>query len=263
MLAQKPPSSRKSSAFKHLIRMIEEDVLICRSIGEIGVSLITDIARKKIDGEPVNILTHCNAGWLAAVDWGTALSPIYLAHKLGCNIHVWVSETRPRNQGSSLTSWELSSKGVSHTIIVDNAAGHLMKNGMIDMCIVGADRVTNSGDVCNKIGTYMKALSAFDNNIPFYVATPFSSIDWSISDGFSEISIEKRSDDEVLKITGLSDDGKILHVNLAPKLSHAVNYGFDITPAKLVCGLITQFGIFEASRSGLNKCLRAGKEIDQ
>ncbi|MDZ4846559.1 MAG: S-methyl-5-thioribose-1-phosphate isomerase [Chitinophagales bacterium] len=231
-------------------RMAEEDIKMCKQIGKHGLPLIESLSKKKNEGEPVNILTHCNAGWLATVDYGTATSPIYLAHDAGIPVHVWVDETRPRNQGSSLTAYELGKHGIPHTIIVDNAGGHLMQRGMVDMCIVGTDRTTANGDVCNKIGTYLKALAAFDNKIPFYVALPSSSIDWEIKDA-AEIPIEERSEHEVKHIQGF-DGRKIVSVQIAPSLSKAANYGFDITPARLVTGLITERGICKPDRKELS-----------
>ena len=207
-------------------------------------------AAKKKKGEPVNILTHCNAGWIACVDWGTATSPIYQAHDAGLNVHVWVDETRPRNQGASLTAFELGAHGVPHTIIVDNAGGHLMQRGLVDLCIVGTDRVTANGDVANKIGTYLKALAAKDNGVPFYVALPHSTIDWTLDDGMT-IPIEQRSADEVLKMTGRLPDGSVATVDIAAPGSSARNDGFDVTPARLVTGLITERGVCPATTAGL------------
>ena len=230
-------------------KIADEDAGFCKSIGVIGVKLIENISKQK-NGETVNILTHCNAGWLAFTDFGTATAPIYEAVKMGIKVHVWVDETRPRNQGASLTAWELLNNNVPHTIIADNTGGHLMQNNMVDMVITGADRVTRTGDVANKIGTYLKALAAGDNRIPFYVAFPSSTIDWEISDGQAEIKIEERSEDEVKYIQGLAD-GKITKVLLTPEESPAANYGFDVTPARLVSGLITDRGICDASEYGI------------
>jgi methylthioribose-1-phosphate isomerase len=199
----------------------------------------------------VDVLTHCNAGWLCAVDWGTALAPIYKAHRKGVPIHVWVDETRPRNQGASLTAWELAREGVPHTVIADNVGGHLMQHGEVDLCIVGTDRTTRTGDVCNKIGTYLKALAAHDNGVPFYVSLPSSTIDWRIRDGVSEIPIEERSPDEVTHISGLADDGQVRAVRLTPEGSTAANFGFDVTPARLVTALVTERGVCPASEAGL------------
>lgn len=228
----------------------DEDVEICRNIGLNGLALIEDIATKK-DGAPVNILTHCNAGWLATVDWGTATSPMYHAHEKNIPIHVWVDETRPRNQGASLTAWELGEHGISHTVIVDNAGGHLMQRGDVDMVIVGTDRTARNGDVANKIGTYLKALAAHDNNVPFYVALPSPTIDWNINDGCRDIPIEERDGREVTHIYGKPDEGIAREVRLTPAASGAANPAFDVTPARLVTGLITERGICEASEEGL------------
>lgn len=227
----------------------DEDVEQCRRIGESGLTLIEQIAGRK-PGAPVNILTHCNAGWLACVDYGTATAPIYLAHDSGIPVHVWVDETRPRNQGARLTAWELAEHGVPHTVIVDNAGGHLMQHGRVDMVIVGSDRTTRTGDVCNKIGTYLKALAAFDNSIPFYVALPSSTIDWSKRDGIAEIPIEERAADEVRFVSGESQ-GSEQDVLILPPSSPACNYAFDVTPARLVTGLITERGICTADEQGL------------
>ena len=235
-----------------------EDAGFCQSIGLVGFKVIEKINQTK-NGEPVNILTHCNAGWLAFTDYGTATSPMYEAFDRGVNIHVWVDETRPRNQGASLTAWELLNHGVPHTIITDNAGGHLMQNGKVDMVITGADRVTRKGDVANKIGTYLKALAALDNNVPFYVAVPSSTIDWQISDGIKEISIEERSEEEVKYISGM--EGNILRrVLISPEQSPAANYGFDVTPSRLITGLITERGICEASEKGIIRLFPEKKE---
>ncbi|MEO0731014.1 MAG: S-methyl-5-thioribose-1-phosphate isomerase, partial [Pseudomonadota bacterium] len=222
----------------------------CRLIGVHGLELIRSIAAGKSHGEPVNILTHCNAGWIATVDWGTATSPIYQAHDAGIAVHVWVDETRPRNQGAALTAYELGAHGVPHTIVVDNAGGHLMQRGQVDLCIVGTDRVTANGDVANKIGTYLKALSAHDNGVPFYVALPHTTIDWRLNSGF-EIEIEERSPDEVLKMSGRLPTGDVATVDIAAPGSPAANPAFDVTPARLVTGLITERGICDASADGL------------
>jgi methylthioribose-1-phosphate isomerase len=228
----------------------EEDVEICRSIGVAGLAVIEEIADRK-NGAPVNILTHCNAGWLATVDWGTATSPIYHAHEKGIAIHIWVDETRPRNQGASLTAWELGEHGIPHTVIVDNAGGHLMQRGDVDMVIVGTDRTARNGDVANKIGTYLKALAAFDNDVPFYVALPSPTIDWEILDGCRDIPIEERSGHEVTHIFGKPEGGAPCDVRLTPEASKAANPAFDVTPARLVTGLITERGICAASEAGL------------
>lgn len=229
--------------------LAEESVTSCRNIGEHGLEIIKQISDRN-GGKPVNVLTHCNAGWVACIDYGTATSPIYLAHDAGIPVHVWVDETRPRNQGANLTAFELSEHGVPHTVITDNTGGHLMQHGMVDMVIVGTDRTTRSGDVANKIGTYLKALAAKDNNVPFYVAVPSSSIDWHVSDGLTEIPIEQRNPDEVKYVHGW-DGEKHTKVLITPKSSPAANYGFDVTPARLVTGLITDRGICEANEKGL------------
>lgn len=244
-----PPARRVEAAYEAAARMADTDVDTCRRIGLNGVSRIADAAARK-NGSPVQILTHCNAGWLACVDWGTATAPIYMAHDQGIRLHVWVDETRPRNQGAALTAYELGQHGVPHTIIADNAGGHLMQRGLVDLCIVGTDRVTANGDVINKIGTYLKALAAHDNSVPFYVALPHSTIDWSTPDGPS-VEIEERSADEVLKMTGRLPDGAIATVDIAAPGSPAANPAFDVTPARLVSGLITERGIAPASREGL------------
>lgn len=235
-------------AFETANQMAGEDILTCEKIGEFGFKLIEEISRRK--KEAVNILTHCNAGWLACVDWGTATAPIYKAFKKKIPIHVWVSETRPRNQGASLTAWELLGEGVPHTVIADNTAGHLLQHGMVDLVIVGTDRTTSTGDVANKIGTYLKALAAKDNQIPFYVAAPSSSIDWSLTDGLNDIPIEERSQDEVKYISGWQD-GKPKTVLLTPEKSSAKNVAFDVTPARLVSGIITERGICKANRDSI------------
>lgn len=227
----------------------QESIDQCRQIGLNGLELIRNLSIKKRGGT-VNILTHCNAGWLATVDYGTALAPVYLAFENGISLHIWVDETRPRNQGAGLTAWELLNHGIPHTLVADNTGGHLMQHGLVDLVIVGTDRTTRRGDVANKIGTYLKALSAGDNRVPFYVAAPTSSIDFSITDGLAEIPIEQRNEDEVKYISGLSG-GKITKVLIAPEKSHAANYGFDVTPARLITGLITERGICEASEKGL------------
>ena len=229
----------------------EEDSEQCRMIGQHGLKLIEQIAQKR-PGKPVNVLTHCNAGWLAFVDYGSATSPIYAAHDKGFPVHVWVAETRPRNQGSKLTAWELSEHGVRHTVIADSAAGHLMQRGEVDLVIVGTDRTTYTGDVANKIGTYLKALAARDNNVPFYVALPSSSLDWSMRDGLKEIPIEERSAEEVRCVDGWLE-GQQVEVRVTPEGSAAANYGFDVTPARLVAGLITERGVCEAN----DKSIRA------
>ena len=245
-----PREKRVEAAYKRAAELADEDVETCRLIGVNGLALIKDIAAKKKPGEPVNVLTHCNAGWLACVDWGTATSPIYQAHDAGIPVHVWVDETRPRNQGASLTAYELGSHGVPHTIVVDNAGGHLMQSGKVDICIVGTDRVTANGDVANKIGTYLKALAAKDNGVPFYVALPHSTVDWALEDGRS-IPIEERAGDEVLKMPGRLPDGSVVTVEIAAPGSPAGNPAFDVTPARLVTGFITERGVAPATREGL------------
>jgi methylthioribose-1-phosphate isomerase len=227
----------------------DEDAEFCRRIGEHGMPLIREISARK-NGEPVNILTHCNAGWLAFVDYGSATAPIYAAHDAGIPVHVWVDETRPRNQGAALTAWELNQHGVPHTLIVDNAGGHLMQHGAVDMVIVGTDRTTCTGDVANKIGTYLKALAAQDNGVPFYVALPSSTFDWDITDGIREIPIEQRDPAEVLTLTGLCGE-KPTTIRIAPEGTPAANFAFDVTPARLVTGLITERGICQASEAGI------------
>ncbi|HKM71505.1 MAG TPA: S-methyl-5-thioribose-1-phosphate isomerase [Stellaceae bacterium] len=247
-----PEDRRPAAALARADEIAEADVAINRAIGDHGVNLIAEAWRRKDGVGRVDVLTHCNAGWLAAVDWGTALAPIYRAHEDGIPIHVWVDETRPRNQGAGLTAWELGEHGVAHTVIVDNAAGHVMREGLVDLCIVGTDRTTAGGDVANKIGTYTKALAARDNNIPFYVALPSPTIDWEIECG-ATIPIERRDSREVTHVEGWTDDGRRIAVRLTPNNSPAVNYGFDVTPARLVTGLITERGVCPASRAGLLK----------
>ncbi len=246
-----PRSARVDAAYTRAREIAEEDVAINRDIGRHGLKLIEAIAATKKPGESVNVLTHCNAGWLATVDWGTATSPIYQAHDGGVAIHVWVDETRPRNQGASLTAWELGHHGVRHTVIPDNTGGHLMQHRMVDLIIVGTDRVTANGDVCNKIGTYLKALAAHDNGVPFYVALPSPTIDFGIDDGIRQIPIEQRSADEVTSMTGRTADGRIETVRVVPLGSPTANYGFDVTPARLVTGLITERGVLEPARAAL------------
>ena len=250
VLAPLPIAGRVAAAYAKAAAICEDDVETCRMIGVHGLKLIEAIAARKPAGEPVNILTHCNAGWLACVDWGTATSPIYQAHDKGVKLHVWVDETRPRNQGAFLTAYEFGAHGVPHTVIVDNAGGHLMQHGKVDMCIVGTDRVTANGDVANKIGTYLKALAAKDNSVPFYVALPHSTIDWSMDDG-RKIEIEERSGDEVLKMSGRSPDGTVKTFEIAAPGSPAANPAFDVTPARLVTGLITERGVCAATKQGL------------
>jgi len=241
---------RAAAAWACAAKICDDDVEICRQIGEHGLSELRAIAKRKDEGR-LNILTHCNAGWLATVDWGTALAPIYMAHDSGMDVHVWVDETRPRNQGAALTAYELGAHGVSHTLIADNAGGHLMQHGMVDLCLVGTDRTTASGDVANKIGTYLKALAARDNGVPFYVALPSTTIDWNIRDGLGEIPIEQRSPEELTRVPGRADDGELTSVEIAPPGCSAGNWAFDVTPARLVTGLITERGLCDASDDGL------------
>ena len=231
----------------------EEDIKFCENIGLNGLKIIEDIYNKK--KSTVNILTHCNAGWLATINWGTATSPIYHAHKKGIPVHVWADETRPRNQGANLTSYELNEEGIKNTIIADNTGGILMQRGQVDMCIVGTDRTLSNGDVCNKVGTYLKALAAKDNDVPFYVALPSSTIDWNIKYP-KDIPIEERSSDELSKIDGIDEDGKIKKVQIYPNKSKALNLAFDVTPAKYITGLITEKGICEATEEGLNNLFK-------
>jgi methylthioribose-1-phosphate isomerase len=247
----RPRAERTAAAYRRAAEICEQDVAINTAIARNGLPLIEAVAAKKKPGERVNVLTHCNAGWLAAVDVGTATAPIYLAHDNGIAVHVFADETRPRNQGASLTAWELGQHGVPHTLIADNTGGHLMQHGLVDLVIVGTDRVTADGDVCNKIGTYLKALAAHDNGVPFYVALPSPTIDFTVADGVAEIPIEQRSPDEVATMTGRTADGRIETVRIAPDGSPAVNYGFDVTPARLVKGLITERGVIAASRAAL------------
>ena len=248
-VSKRPESERAAAANDCAARMAEDDVETCRKIGLNGLEIVRAIAARK-PGGAVNILTHCNAGWLACVDWGTATSPIYQAHDAGIPLHVFIDETRPRNQGASLTAFELGQQGVPHTLIVDNAGGHYMQQGDIDLVIVGTDRVAANGDVANKIGTYLKALAAHDNRVPFYVALPGSTIDWACASG-RDIPIEERGADEVLYLSGRAENGKVTSVRIAPDTTPARNPGFDVTPARLVTGLITERGIAPASREGL------------
>ncbi len=247
-LMPRAPSARVDAARAHAVAIADADVEISRGIGRAGLPLIEAAASRR--GEPVNILTHCNAGWLATVDLGTATAPIYMAHDAGISLHVWVDETRPRNQGAALTAFELGAHGVPYTVIVDNAGGHLMQKGMVDLCIVGTDRTARSGDVANKIGTYLKALAAKDNGVPFYVALPSTSIDWSIRDG-RDIPIEERAPSEVARLAGRLPSGELAEVDLLPPGARAANPAFDVTPARLVTGLITERGLVSASDEGL------------
>ena len=250
LLAPLAPDARADAAYARAAEICDEDVAINRGIGGHGLDLIR-AAQDRNNGATVNILTHCNAGWLATVDWGTATAPIYLAHEAGIPVHVWVDETRPRNQGASLTAWELGHHGVPHTVIADNTGGHLMQHGMVDLCFTGTDRTTATGDVCNKIGTYLKALAAHDNDVPFYVRLPSPTIDWTLDDGVAQIPIEQRDGAEVSEMTGRTADGWIETVTITPDGSPVANYAFDVTPARLVSGLVTERGIANASHEGL------------
>ena len=245
------PETRAAAAYELAQAICDEDVEINRRIGGHGLGVIEKLRARRSDMGPFHILTHCNAGWLATVDWGTALSPIYRAHDAGIPVHVWVDETRPRNQGASLTAWELASHGVPHDVIVDNAGGHLMQHGLVDLCIVGTDRTAASGDVCNKVGTYLKALAAADNGVPFYVALPGPTVDWTVNDGIAEIPIEERDPAEVTRVGGLLDSGEPGEVKITPDGVTARNFAFDVTPARLVTGLITERGVCAASAGGL------------
>jgi methylthioribose-1-phosphate isomerase len=246
----RPRAERAAVALQRANEIAEEDIAINQAIGRHGLVLIKEIAARK-KGERVNVLTHCNAGWLATVDWGTATAPIYMAHDKGLPVHVFADETRPRNQGASLTAWELGQHGVPHTVIPDNTGGHLMQHNLVDLVIVGTDRVTAQGDVCNKIGTYLKALAAFDNEVPFYVALPSPTLDFSVRDGVAEIPIEQRGPEEVATMTGKTADGCIETVQIVPDGSDVANYAFDVTPARLITGLITERGVLQASREAL------------
>lgn len=250
-LRNQPYDTRADIAYARAAEVCDEDVAICSAIGDHGLTLIQDAFDRSSGDGPVNILTHCNAGWLATVDWGTALAPIYKAHDLGIPVHVWADETRPRNQGAALTAWELGRHGVSHAVIADNAGGHLMQHDLVDLCITGTDRTTAAGDVANKIGTYLKALAARDNDVPFYVALPSPTIDWTISDGVRDIPIEERDASEVTHISGKTARGEVVSVQLTPDGSTAGNYAFDVTPSRLVTGLITERGVCPASPEGL------------
>ena len=249
-LAAAPPGERAARAWALAAAICDADVADCRAIGEHGARLFAELASGKC-GQPLNVLTHCNAGWLATVDWGTALAPVYVAAERGLPLHVWVSETRPRNQGASLTAWELSQHGVPHTVVADSAGGHLMQRGLVDLVLTGSDRTTATGDVCNKIGTYPKALAARDNGVPFYVALPHSTIDWSLTDGVAQIPIEERGEGELRRVAGRTASGERAEVVVLPDASPVRNFAFDVTPARLVTGLITERGICAASREGL------------
>ena len=254
LLKPAAPAARRQLAWDAADAIAEEDVRVNAAIGQHGLALLQAVASRKAG--PVNVLTHCNAGWLATVDWGTATAPIYLAQQQGLDIHVWVDETRPRNQGASLTAWELGQAGVPHTLVADNAGGHLMQHGQVDLVIVGCDRVTARGDVCNKIGTYLKALAAHDCRVPFYVAMPTATLDLSLSDGLAEIRIEERSPRELTHIAGLDTSGALVEVCLTPPGTPAANPAFDVTPARLVSGLITEHGVVPANEVAL-RALRA------
>ncbi|MBF0250975.1 MAG: S-methyl-5-thioribose-1-phosphate isomerase [Alphaproteobacteria bacterium] len=253
------PEDRFDAAWARAAEICDEDVAMCSAIGDHGKELIQVAYEKAGRSRPVNVLTHCNAGWLATVDWGTAIAPIYKAFDAGIPIHVWVDETRPRNQGASLTAWELHQHGVPHTVIADNAGGHLMQHGKVDLCIVGTDRTTRTGDVCNKIGTYLKALAAHDNKVPFYVALPGPTIDWTMTDGY-KIPIEERDGNEVTNMRGLTAGGEVVDVRIVSVGSKAVNPAFDVTPAHLVTKLITERGVCEASEEGLRSLYPEHKE---
>ena len=250
-LQNQPRDVRVELAYARAADVCDEDVAICSAIGDQGLALIQAAFDASPGDAPVNVLTHCNAGWLATVDWGTALAPIYKAHDLGIPVHVWADETRPRNQGAALTAWELGRHGVSHAVVADNAGGHMMQQGLVDLCITGTDRTTASGDVANKIGTYLKALAAHDNGVPFYVALPSPTIDWTLTDGVREIPIEQRDEEEVTHISGKTVVGDVVSVQLTPDGTSANNPAFDVTPARLVTGLITERGVCAASTTGL------------
>ncbi|MEL6236013.1 MAG: S-methyl-5-thioribose-1-phosphate isomerase [Pseudomonadota bacterium] len=250
-LRNRSREERASAAYARAAQICDEDVAINAAIGRNGLDIIREAARAKPPGSPINVLTHCNAGWLATVDWGTATAPIYMAHDSGIPVHVWVDETRPRNQGAALTAYELGHHGVPHTVIPDNTGGHLMQHGQVDLVITGTDRTTATGDVCNKIGTYLKALAAHDNGVPFYVALPSPTIDFTLSDGVAEIPIEERSPREVSHMTGVDAEGVVRTVDIVSAGSPVANFAFDVTPARLVTGLITEAGICPASREGI------------
>jgi methylthioribose-1-phosphate isomerase len=254
-LGAAPPAERAALAWHEADALAEEDVAVNQAIGRHGLPLLQAIAARRPG--PVNVLTHCNAGWLATVDWGTATAPIYLAHQAGVPLHVWVDETRPRNQGASLTAWELGQAGVPHTLVADNAGGHLMQQGRVDLVIVGCDRVTARGDVCNKIGTYLKALAAHDNSLPFYVAMPTSTLDLGLGDGLAEVPIEERSGRELTHLQGRTASGEVLEVCIAPEGTPAANPAFDVTPARLVTGLLTEHGLVPAEEAALRRLMAA------
>jgi len=250
VLSVEPPSRRAERAYGEAARIADEDVAACAAIGRHGRTLLVAIHERR-GGQPVRVLTHCNAGWLACVDWGTALAPVYAAHEAGIPVHVYVDETRPRNQGAALTAFELGAHGIPHTVIADNAGGHLMQHGGVDICIVGSDRTTATGDVANKIGTYLKALAAHDNGVPFYAALPSSTIDWTIADGVRDVPIEERASREVTHVRGRAEDGRVLDVEVVAPGSAVANPAFDVTPARLVTGIITERGVAAATRAGL------------
>jgi len=251
LLAPLPAADRAAAARARALAICDEDVQLNEAIGDNGHAVFRDLWEQKGRPDRFHVLTHCNAGWLATVDWGTALAPIYKAHDAGLPIHVWVDETRPRNQGASLTAWELNQHGVPHTVIVDNAGGHMMQHGLVDACMVGTDRTTATGDVCNKIGTYLKALAAHDNGVPFYVALPSPTIDWTVSDGVADIPIEDRGAGEVCRLWGRLESGETAWITVTPDGSPAANPAFDVTPARLVTGLVTERGVCPASAEGL------------
>jgi len=254
-LWEKPEEHKYDVALARAYQLMNDDIEVCDQIGQHGLGVLREINSNKqgIADQPLNIMTHCNAGWLATIGIGTALAPVYKAVEAGLNIHVWVSETRPRNQGAALTAWELEQAGVSYTVIADNAAGHLMQTGQVDVCLVGSDRTTSRGDVCNKIGTYMKAVVARENNIPFYAALPVSTIDWQINNGLREIVIEQRSSKEVTHINGKYSGARHGSVLVTPEAANVSNYAFDVTPAKLITGLITEYGVYNANEEDLQK----------
>src|SRR5262245_5868015 len=260
VVRNRPRAERAEAALRRASEIADEDVAINQAIGRYGLPIIEEIAATK-KGAPVNVLTHCNAGWLATVDWGTATAPIYTAHDKGLPVHVFADETRPRNQGAALAAWELGHHGVPHTVIADNTGGHLMQHGLVDVVIVGADRVTAQGDVCNKIGTYLKALAARDNKVPFYVALPSPAIDFTIDDGLAEIPIEQRGADEVATVSGKTASGDIEKVQIVPDGSPVANFAFDVTPARLITGLITERGIVQANRAALARAFPERAEV--
>jgi methylthioribose-1-phosphate isomerase len=250
-LSSLPPAQRAERAYAEAAAIAEEDVAACAAIGRHGLELLRDVAARTTPARPLNVLTHCNAGWLACVDWGTALAPVYAAHEAGLPVHVYVDETRPRSQGAFLTAFELGAHGVPYTVIADNAGGHLLQHGQVDLCIVGSDRTTATGDVANKIGTYLKALAAHDNGVPFYAALPSSTIDWSLTDGVLQVPIEERSAREVTHVRGRAPDGSCVEMEVVAPGSPVRNPGFDVTPARLVTAIITERGVAPASRPGL------------